>query len=201
MHAGIGFDLDRLQDQNREALITQIADHAAFVAAAGLRQFGSKPPPTNCCVVELPVLIPPMNRNIKFGFRCIDSRRYANLRHLRRPRLVERTMCSGNHPGPMKELTTITLRGSKNCSGWVRSDRQPLCRGWPSAAEHSFRNMPMIIDLAITRMGRALAKPIMRPPRSLMGFAEPVIGPAFGRTRWLDPSYIPFSRFYSGAIS
>src|SRR5208282_4182093 len=114
MHAGIGFDLDRLQDQNREALVTQIADHAAFVAAAGLdadardaglRQFGSKTPPTSCCVVELPVLIPPMNRDIKFDFRCIDPCRYANLRHLRRPRLVERTMCSGNHPGPMKALT------------------------------------------------------------------------------------------------
>jgi hypothetical protein len=46
--------------------------------------------------------------------RGIYSRRSANLRHLRRPRLVERTMCSGNHPGPMKALTTITLRGSNN---------------------------------------------------------------------------------------
>ena len=28
------------------------------------------------------------------------------------PCLVKRTSCSGNHPGPMKVLTTITLRGS-----------------------------------------------------------------------------------------
>src|SRR5208282_2101871 len=121
---------------------------------AGLRQFGSKTPPTSCCVVELPVLIPPMNRDIKFDFRCIDPCRYANLRHLRRPRLVERTMCSGNHPGPMKALTRSRYAAAQNGSGWARSDRQPLCRGWPSAAEHSFRNTPTIIDLAITRVGK-----------------------------------------------
>jgi len=39
-------------------------------------------------------------------------------------------------------------------------------------------------------MPRALAKPINRPTRRMMGFAEPVIGPATsGRTRWLYPSY------------
>ena len=56
MHACIGFDLDRLQDQNGEALVPQIADHAAFVAAAGLnadlrhsgfREIGGQAPPTN----------------------------------------------------------------------------------------------------------------------------------------------------------
>ena len=39
------------------------------------------------------------------------------------------------------------------------------------------------------RMSRVLAKPINRPTRRMMGFAEPVIGPATsGRTRWLYPS-------------
>jgi hypothetical protein len=39
-------------------------------------------------------------------------------------------------------------------------------------------------------MGRALANPIIQPSRSMMGFAEPVIGPATSdRTRWLNPSY------------
>jgi hypothetical protein len=28
----------------------------------------------------------------------------------------------------------------------------------------------------------------------LMGFAEPVIGPRFARTRWLNPSYKPNRR-------
>jgi len=73
---------------------------------------------------------------------------------LRRPRLVERTMCSGNHPGPMKVLTRSRYTAAQNGSGWARSDRQPLCRGWPSAAEHSFRNTPTIIDLAMTRVGK-----------------------------------------------
>jgi len=56
MHARISFDLDRLQDQNHKALVPQIADHSAFVTAAGLDadpsdsgfgQIGSKAPPTN----------------------------------------------------------------------------------------------------------------------------------------------------------
>ena len=34
MDARIGFDLDRLQDQNGEALVPQIADHTAFITAA-----------------------------------------------------------------------------------------------------------------------------------------------------------------------
>ena len=155
MHAGIGFDLDLLQDQNREALITQIADHAAFVAAAGLdadvrdaglRQFGSKPPPTNCCVVELPVFDPSTaTARSSLAFDGIHSRRYAELRHLRRPRLVERTMCSGNHPGPMKELTTITLRGSQKLlrMGSIRSPAalpRMAVRGRAFLSEHADHN-------------------------------------------------------------
>jgi hypothetical protein len=31
----------------------------------------------------------------------------------------------------------------------------------------------------------------MQPARSLMGFAEPVIGRRFAPTRWLSPSYQP----------
>jgi len=53
----------------------------------------------------------------------------------------------------MKALTRSRYAAARNGSGWARSDRQPLCRGWPSAAEHSFRNAPTIIDPAITRVG------------------------------------------------
>src|SRR5262245_49123954 len=56
----------------------------------------------------------------------------------------------------MKVLTTITLRRRTNCSGWTRSDRQPLCRGQPSAAEHSFRNVPTIVAFPITRVGKGV---------------------------------------------
>src|SRR5580700_5284695 len=163
MQPRIGFDLEWLQHHDDEAFVAQIADHTAFIAAAGLdadtRYLGagecdSQSPPTSRAVVDLPVLGPTVNRHVELGFRCIDSRRCANLRHLPRPRLVERTLCSGNHPGPMKALTRSRYTAAQNGSGWARSDRQPLCRGWPSAAEHSFRNMPTIIDLAMTRVGK-----------------------------------------------
>jgi len=46
--------------------------------------------------------------HIELGLRRIDSRRAcASLRHLRRPRLVKRTSCSGNHPGPMRGARPI----------------------------------------------------------------------------------------------
>jgi hypothetical protein len=82
MHARIGFDLDRLQDQNNEALAPQIADHAALVAAArldadsrhpGLEEFSSKTPPANRCVGNLPLFRAAMNRNVELGLRCIYS--------------------------------------------------------------------------------------------------------------------------------
>src|SRR3954447_23228185 len=38
----------------------------------------------------------------------------------------------------MKELATIKLRGSQRRLRADRSDRQRLCRGWPSAAEFPF---------------------------------------------------------------
>ena len=82
-----------------------------------------------------------------------SGRPCGNLAHLRRPCLVKRTNCSGNHPGPMKALVRSRYATARDGSGWARSDHQPLCRGWPSAAEHSFRNMPTIIDCAITRVG------------------------------------------------
>ena len=36
LQACIGFDLERLQDENSEVFVAQITDHAALVAAAGL---------------------------------------------------------------------------------------------------------------------------------------------------------------------
>ncbi len=55
MHTCIGFDLERLQDENSEVFVAQITDHAALVAAAGLdadtrdagsRELDSKASPT-----------------------------------------------------------------------------------------------------------------------------------------------------------
>jgi hypothetical protein len=139
-----------------------MADHAAFVASAcldadthhlGAGEFGRQTPPTHRRIVDLPAFDTAVNRDVELGFRCIYSGRSANLCHLRRPCLVERTMCSGNHPGPMKALARSCYVRAKHGSGRVRSDRQPPCRGWPSAAGHSFRNVLRIIDLAITRAG------------------------------------------------
>jgi hypothetical protein len=49
-------------------------------------------------------------------------------------------------------------------------------------------------------MGRAPAKPIIFSREKLMGFAEPVIGPATsGRTRWLCPSYALHFLYYNFA--
>jgi hypothetical protein len=54
MHARIGPDLDRLQDQDGEALFPQMPDNAALIASrrldpdthdAGLGQVSGKPPP------------------------------------------------------------------------------------------------------------------------------------------------------------
>src|SRR5208282_3469434 len=67
MHPRIGLDLDRLQNENGKSFFSQMSDHAAFVAAAGLDadtcdpgfgEFGSQEPPTDWCVVELPALGP-----------------------------------------------------------------------------------------------------------------------------------------------
>ncbi len=85
VHAGTSFDLDRLQDQNSKALLAQIADHPAFVAAAcldadtgdlSLTEFDSKTPPTfHQCVLDLPASGRTVNGHIELGFRCIDPRR------------------------------------------------------------------------------------------------------------------------------
>src|SRR5579859_7442937 len=76
-----------------------------------LGERGSKLPPTGQTVGDLPTLGAAVDRHVEFGFRCIYSCRPAILRHLRRPRLVERTLRSGNHPGPMKALTRSKTRG------------------------------------------------------------------------------------------
>jgi len=119
----------------------------------GLAEFAYQAPPTRRRVIDLPAFRPTINRNVKLGLGCIDPCCRANLCHLRRPLPCSRTMCSGNHPGPMKALARSCYSAARNGSGWVRSDRQPLCRGWLSAAERSFRNAQIIIGFARTRMG------------------------------------------------
>ena len=87
----------------------------------------------------------------------------------------------------MKALARSRYARVRNDSGWVRSDRQPPCRGGLSAAGHSFRNTPTIIVFAMTRVGRAKRNPRGEAYRKAQRGhgAELVIGPATsGRTRW-----------------
>ena len=81
MHTRIGLHLHRLQDENGKALVPQIPDHAAFVAAGrldadschpGFGKFCGQAPPAGRCVVNLPALGPAIHCSIKLRFRCID---------------------------------------------------------------------------------------------------------------------------------
>jgi len=58
----------------------------------------------------------------------------------------------------MKVLTRSRYGAATNCSGWARSDRQRPAAGC-TAAGHSSRNMPTIIDCAITRVGKGALAP------------------------------------------
>jgi hypothetical protein len=113
MQPGISPDLHRLQDQDREAGLAQMTDHAALIAAGRLDPdtcgvfFGEgcgQPSPAGWCVLDLPAFRSAVNGDIELGFGRIDAGRFGgSLAHLRRPCLVKRTLCSGNHPGPMKD--------------------------------------------------------------------------------------------------
>src|SRR5437868_9496655 len=85
----------------------------------------------------------------------------------------------------MKVLATITLRGSHKPLR-VGSIRSPAaCRGWPSAAGHSFRNAPTIIGFAITRVGKA-KRAHVSPTRGSRGH---------GAKSRLCPPYVWFHRY------
>ena len=82
VHPRIGFDLNGLQDENREAPSSQVIDHPAFIAAARLNadplhtgpaKFRRQPPPACGRVVDLPAFCAAMHRDVELGFRCIDS--------------------------------------------------------------------------------------------------------------------------------
>ena len=41
----------------------------------------------------------------------------------------------------------------------------------------------------VARVERSETREVLRVTKSAPGFAEPVIGPRFARTRWLNPGY------------
>ena len=105
-------------------------------------------------VVDLPAFRPSMNRNVSLALMYRFSRQCVSVRHLRRPNLVSEPRCSSNHPGLMKVLARSRYDAATSGSGWARSDRQLLCRGWPSAAERSSRNSQTIAGSLMTRVGK-----------------------------------------------
>ena len=119
---------------------------------AELHKSSSQTPPALWRIGDLPALTALFNRNIKLGLRRIDScRQRVSLCHLRRPCLVKRTIRSGNHPGPMKTLTTISLRSSQKRlrAQSIRSTAalpRMAVRGRAFLSEH-----PKITNRAITR--------------------------------------------------
>src|SRR5450755_1387606 len=143
--------------------------HAAFIAARRLDadtgdtdfgQVGRKGAPAGQSVGDLPAFGSFVNRDVEFELGGIDSsRRYASLCHLPRPCLVKRTKLFRQPSGSDEGAGAITLRGSYKLlrMGSIRSPA--ACRGLHSAAGHSFRNTPTVIDFAITRMGGAKRYP------------------------------------------
>src|SRR6202162_5241167 len=115
---------------------------------------GRQGTPAGQGVGNLPAFGSIVNRNVELSFGCIDSScRYVSLCHLPRPCLVKRTKLCGHPPGTDEGPDAMPLRGSKKRlrAGSIRSPA--ACRGMHAAAGHSSRNMPKIIDLAITRAG------------------------------------------------
>jgi hypothetical protein len=113
VQAGVGLDLDRLHEEHGEALLAQMFDHAALIAAAGFDADAAYAEPAQLCgqatpallgIVYLPAVVAAVHGDVELGFRCIDTGRYARVGHLPRPRLASEPESSGNHPGPMKVL-------------------------------------------------------------------------------------------------
>src|SRR5262245_22421878 len=108
-----------------------------------------------------------MNRDVELEFGSIDSSGVCvSLQHLRRPCLVKRTKLFRQPSGSDEGAGAITLQGSHKLlrMGTIRSPA--ACRGSPSAAGLSFRNVPTINPFAMTRMGCETHHGLM------MGFAR-----------------------------
>jgi hypothetical protein len=135
--------------------------HAAFVTAGrldadapdmGAPQRRGQALPTGRLIVNGEMHGVAVNGHIELVLGGIDPRRKrGSIQHLRRPCLVKRTWCSGNHAGPMKQAGAdpATLQPTTAQGGPIR--RQPPDPGWPPRVGRSSRNRLELAGLAITR--------------------------------------------------
>lgn len=116
---------------------------SCIVAGSAVDRLASPPPltpPAGACVGDLKA--PTASRDVELVLGRIDPGcRYANLRHLRRPCLVKRTKCSGNHPGPMKALARSRYEAAQKAQGGY----DPIASGLPRIA---IRGRPFLSEQA-----------------------------------------------------